>query len=486
MQALREKEEELQRQAEEIERKRLEEEKRLRDEKFKAQQEAYARAQAESQRAQQEEQLRAQQEAQMRAQQEAQMRAQQEEQLRAQQEAQLRAQQEEQLRAQQEAQLRAQQEEQLRAQQEAQLRAQQEELRRQQQEAQYTAQQEEIRRQQEELRRQQQEIASGVGFGAGFGAGFSGSMADDMGGFGTTGAGVNSIHQDSNFGSGARINEGEEPTSYTGRVLQVPHDYKKVVAIIGTNKIGTSFMANSVGTLLALKGVKVSILDMTRNRGLYWYYSDDTYKRTDVIASCMSNLSNGVANPVQVGKVKNLSLYTTIPKGREDNRKGYKHRTVIETAKRNCNLLIIDCDFTTPFEYLELADDIYIVQDLDLVKCRETVEYLRILKDRRIDWDKLRLIINNSLRCRVTPKRIRRDALTLYVDPNLTFNDEIEEIRKFVEIPMDPLNYATYIEGMEHGKLEYEKYTESLKSSLETLSKMVYGIPSRRKGLFGG
>ena len=51
---------------------------------------------------------------------------------------------------------------------------------------------------------------------------------------------------------------------------------------------------------------------------------------------------------------------------------------------------------------------------------------------------------------------------------------------------MDPLNYATYIEGMEHGKLEYEKYTESLKSSLETLSKMVYGVPSRRKGLFGG
>ena len=546
LQALKAREEELKRQEEEL-LKKQEEEKRLREEKFKAQQEAYAKSQqeelikkqqqealakaqqeaaiqaqqeaafkaqqeaqikaqqeamraqqqasfAQSQqeaaikaqqeaafKAQQEAQLKAQEEARIKAEQEAAFKAQQEAQLKAQEEARIKAEQEAKLKAQEEAKLKAEQEAKMRAEQEAKLKAQQEELKRQQQEAAFNAQQEALRRQQEELRRQQEELARSINTGVGVGAAsaIAGGVAAGMA---ASGFGANSMST-SNIGSDT---EEESPIAYTGRVLQVPPDYKKVVAIVGTNKIGTSFIVNSVGTLLSLKGVKVSILDMTKNRGLFWYYDDDTYKKSDVVATCMSNLSNGVANPVQIGKTKNLNLYTTIPMGREDNRKGYKHRTVIETAKRNCNLVLIDCDFTTPFEYLEFADEIFIVQDLDIVKSRETVEYLRLLRDRRIEWDKLRLIFNNTVRCKVTSKRMRKDVLTLYRDPSASFNDELDEIRKFVELPLDPLNYATYIEGMEHGRLEYEKYTEPLKSALETLSKMVYGVPSRRRGIFGG
>ena len=43
----------------------------------------------------------------------------------------------------------------------------------------------------------------------------------------------------------------------------------------------------------------------------------------DSVSSCMLNLSNGIPTPIQVGKYKNLSLYTTIPGGKEENRKGY-------------------------------------------------------------------------------------------------------------------------------------------------------------------
>ena len=299
--------------------------------------------------------------------------------------------------------------------------------------------------------------------------------------------GVDSYSQYSNPSSNynsyasAPVSEGDYDLKYTGPILEVPSDYKKVVAFVGTSKVGTSFLANTVATLLAMKGVKTSILDMTKNRGLYWFYSDEMYKRLDQVSTCMTDLSNGNATPIQVGKSRNLSLYTTIPKGREDNRKGYRHRAIIDTAKRNCNLLIIDCDFTTPIEYLEQAQEIYLVQDLDLVKCGETVEFLREMKQKHFDWSKFRLLINNFVKCNITPKRIRKEALTIYNDPNYTYNEDIEEIKKFLVIPMDPANYANYIDAMDRGKIAYEKFTDSLKGALEDLSTMVYGVPSKRK-----
>jgi len=437
---------------------------------LRAQQEAQLKAQQEAQlRAQQEAQLRAQQEAQLRAQQEAQLKAQQEAQLRAQQEAQLRAQQEAQLKAQKEAQLKAQQEAQLRAQQEAQLRAQQEAQLKAQQEARIRAEQERIKAEQEALQKQREALQRE-------------QQANQ----------INNPYMMQNTVSSYQ-NQAYQTESYeTEKVasnvtpIVVPADYKKVVAFIGTNKVGTSFIVNSIATLMAQKGVKTSILDMTKTRGMYWFYSDAAYKKSDIVATCMSGLSNGVANPISVGKYKNLNLYTTIPGGKEDNRKGYRHRNIIETARKNCNLLIIDCDFTTPYEYLEQASEIYIVQDLDLIKAQETIEFFRELKAKKMDWGKLRAVMNNCVKCKVTSKKILKNALTYYNDPTMTFTEEFEEIKKFVEVPLDIQNYSNYIEGMQDGKLNYEKYTPEFKDSMERLSTMVYGaVGAKRRGFFG-
>ena len=414
-----------------------------------------------SQEAQQEAQLRAQQEAQLKAQQEAQLRAQQEAQLKAQQEAQLRAQQEAQLRAQQEAQLRAQQEAQLRAQQEAQLKAQQEAQLRVQQEAQLKAQQEaQLKAQQEAQLKAQQDS------------------------YVTPNYSSNEIYTPESTGhSEEYISNTYEPIAQVPQFF-VPADYKKVVAFVGTNKVGTSFIVNMVASLMAMKGVKTSILDMTKNRGMYWFYNETAYKKSNIVATCMSNLSNGMPNPIQIGKYKNLDLYTTVPGGNEDNRKAYRHRNMIETAKRNCNLLIIDCDFTTPYEYLEQASEIYIVQDLDLIKVQETKEFLRELKTRKTDWSKLRVVINNNVKCKITSKKIIKNALTYYTDSSMTFTEEFDEIKKYVEIPMEIENYSTYLESMENGKINYDKFTPALKKAIDDLSIMVYGMVPKKKGFF--
>ena len=209
-------------------------------------------------------------------------------------------------------------------------------------------------------------------------------------------------------------------------------------------------------------------------------------KKKSVVSSCMSNLTNGTATPIQIGKYKNLNLYTTIPGGKEDNRKSYKHRTVIETAKKGCNLLIIDCDFSTPYDYLEAASEIYVVQDLDLIKANETLEYFRELKTRKLDWSKLRLVVNNCVKSKVTPKKIK-NALTYYIDPGMTFTEEFEEIKKFVEIPLEPANYSNYIDGMEDGKLNLDKFTTEFRTSMDKLSIMAYGLTpgAKKKGFFG-
>ncbi len=534
LELMRQREEEIRRQEELLVKqqeellKQQEEEKRLRDEKFRVQQEAYMKAQQEEAlkkqqeemlRAQQEELLRAQQEQILKVQQEEAMKAQQEEVLKAQQEEALKAQQEEMLRAQQEEMLKrqqeeilrqqqeealkrqqeeafkTQQEEMLKAQQEEMLKRQQDEILRQQQEDQIKAQQEaarkqqeealrkqqeeqiraqqdafqrqqqELLRQQEELRRQREELNKQ--YSAPYGGGISNTS-------------TSSYDSSSN-------NSDDDYVDTVGPVMQVPNDYKKVVAFVGTNKVGTTFMANCVGTLLATKGVKTSILDMTKNRGLFWFYEEDTKRRLDDVAVCMSNLSSGVSNPVQIGRSRNLTLYTTIPKGKEDNRKGYRHRNVVDTAKRSCNLLIIDCDFTTPVEYFEQAQEIYVVQDYDLIKVVETKEFFRELKARRTDWTKLRVIFNNTIpSMKITSKRIINDALTFYQDTSETYTEEFDKIKRYIEFPMEQQNYINYIESIGRGRLDISKFTPSFVQSLETLSTMVYGIPSghKKRGLF--
>ena len=539
-------EEQLKAQQEELIRKQQEELlRKQQEEQLKAQQEAQAKAQQEALiKKQQEELIKKQQEEQLKAQKEAQAKAQQEELLRKQQEAILAAQQEAKVKAEQEALLKKQQEEQLKAQQEAKAKAEQEALLKKQQEEMLRKQQEELLRQQEErinaekaakqrqqeeaerlrleaenlrkqqeaqqeaikreallkeqqeaLRRQQEEInrqreLANLQFNN-VSAGVAAGVAS---GVGTATYGAYNANQSNYENSNSIMHQTAASIDndiVTNRIIpqSVPSDYKKVVAFVGPRKVGTSFIANCVATLMSMQGVKTSILDMTRSRGLYWCYFNDVDSERDIVATCMSNLSAGNATPVQVGKTKNLTLYTTIPKGREDNRKGYRHRTVLDTVRRNCNLLILDCDFTTPSEYFEQAQEIYFVQDLDLSKVSESQEFLKGLQDMRTDWNKLRLIINSTVKSTVTAKNIRKEALTYYQDPGSTYSYDIEEMTLCAEIPLEIQNYTNYINAMDSCKIAYEKFTPAFQNAIEELSKLVYGITSntgsKRRGLFG-
>ncbi len=453
-------------------------------------QEDIIRAQQEAMfKAQQEAMFKAQQEAMLKAQREAEAEKSQEDIIRAQQEAMLKAQQEAMQKAQQEAEAEKSQEDIIRAQQEAMLKAQQEAMQKAQQEAMqestpedpFLQKQEEMRHQEEERIRQQQELLQKQKEQL---KAQQEALKNDL----ASSSGASSYSYDYNDRQEAPSVPTNTDTKESNSFSAVPiqRNVKKVIALVGTNKVGTSFMANVLGTVLASKGVRTAILDITKTRGLYWFYGDETLKRKDVVSSCMSNLSNGIASPVHVGKSKNLDLYTTIPGGSEDNRKTYKHRSILDTAKRSCDILIIDCDFSTPYEYFEQAQEVYVVQDLDLLKVQETISFFRELKSNQIDWSKLKLVMNNcGLKSKINAKTIIKGALKYYNDPNMTYTEDFEEIKQYVEFEMDPANYANYLDSMENGNLNIDKFTPSFKKSLNDLVGMVYGIQPKRKGLFG-
>ena len=283
-------------------------------------------------------------------------------------------------------------------------------------------------------------------------------------------------------------NADDEPleNNFNTATFQLPSDYKKVIAIVGTNKVGTTFVANAIANNASEKGIKTALLDMTRTRGLYYLYNKSDPKKIQIATECMKNLNDGKSVPIPVDKNKNLFVYTSLP-GVSENRKTFRHKTAIDAAKKSCNLLIIDCDFTTPLEYFEQAAEIYIVQDMDLIKLQETTAFLREFKNRNIEWSKLNVIINKYVKSSFTPKKIVEVGLAYYNDPQMTYTEEFEVIKSYITVPFTIEDYVRYTEDIAKDKIVYKNYSEELRNAIEQICKKIYpanNVSSKKKGLF--
>ena len=262
-------------------------------------------------------------------------------------------------------------------------------------------------------------------------------------------------------------------------------DYKKMVIFVGANKSGTTFLVNAVAHILAESKINVGVLDMTKDKSLYYIYNQDDRGLRQIASECMHKLSEGIDSYIPAKK--NLKIYTTVP-GITDSRKIFRNRTIIDSVKGFNDLVIIDADFSTPLEYYEKADEIYIVQDLDIVRVQETTLFLRELKNRSINTNKIRIIINKYVKSLLTPKRLI-EGLSYYNDPQMSFTDELldNKVPYFV-VPMNMENYANYIDGMYKNNLDYRKYTQDFLNSIGEISKCVFkrgGTVTKKRGFFG-
>ena len=263
-------------------------------------------------------------------------------------------------------------------------------------------------------------------------------------------------------------------------------DYKKMVIFVGANKSGTTFMVNAVAHNLADNKVSVGVLDMTRDKSLYYIYNQDDRELRQIATECMQKLSQGVDSYIPAEK--NLKIYTTVPGPSADSRRIFKNRAIIDTVREFNNVVIVDADFSTSLEYYEKADEIYIVQDLDIMKMQETTLFLRELKNRSINMGKIKVIINKYVKSLLTPKKLIQ-GLSYYNDPQMSFTDELLEskVLSFV-VPFNVENYSRYIDGMYKNSLDYKKYTLDFLSAVAEVSESVFrrsDTTPKRRGFFG-
>ena len=261
-------------------------------------------------------------------------------------------------------------------------------------------------------------------------------------------------------------------------------DFKKMVLFVGSNKSGTTFTVNAVAHALAAQKITVGMLDMTRDKSMYYIYNQDDRDLRNIASECMQKLSEGIDSYIPVKR--NLKVYTSVSSS--DSRKAYRNRTVIDTVREANNLVIVDADFSTPFEYFEKANEIYIVQDLDIMKIQETTLFLRELKNKSIDMNKIRIVINKYVKTMLTPKKLI-EGLSYYNDAQMSFIDELlsNKVPYFI-IPFAVENYVKYIEGMLKNELDYKKYTPEFTEAINALANSVFRTgsePKKRRGIFG-
>ena len=276
------------------------------------------------------------------------------------------------------------------------------------------------------------------------------------------------------------------PTAATYESVQVvAQDYKKMVVFVGANKAGTTFMTNAVANQLATKKVVTSILDMTKDKGMYYIYNQgDKYLRKTA-GECMQSLSNG--EDVYLPISKYLKVYTTIPGSMADTRRSYKHKSIIEVVKNNSNITIVDADFTTPIDYFEQASEIYIIQDMDILKMQETTSFLREMKNRNMDMKKIKIIINKYVKSMLTPKKII-EGISYYKDPEMTFTDVLLGNKvMYSVVPYSLSNYTKYVEALCKENMNFKGYTADFLEVIDEISMQVYpknGLAKKKGGLF--
>ncbi len=254
-------------------------------------------------------------------------------------------------------------------------------------------------------------------------------------------------------------------------VYEVPTDYKKVVCFIGAPKCGTTFCINAIATSLARSKIKTAIVDMTRKRDSYTIYTYDNEGKRAIAAESLKYASNGFNEPLIYEK---LSVYTAMP---GEDRKIYNASRVIETVMQNNNVVLIDADFTTPTDYFRLCQEVYVVQDMDILNINQITLFLRELKNRGVPMSKIRVIINKHVKCALTAKDIL-DGIATYTSYDLKMYDELfisGNIPYFI-LPFNEENYRKYIEMVFKYSNLFSTFTEEFKISLNKLINSIYPI----------
>lgn len=253
---------------------------------------------------------------------------------------------------------------------------------------------------------------------------------------------------------------------------------KKVITFVGTSKNGTSFIVNSVAEYLSKLGVNVALLDATKNKNAYYIYTKNEENLRKTAANCFQNLILGNAYGVQTNP--NLTVYTGLPMEKEQIK---NYGPILETLVKNHTCVLIDCDYDTPIGYFENAQEIYLVQSMDILTIQPLTAFLRELKSKNVlDESKIRIVINKYLRLKGVASKNIIGGMAFYNDPEMSFMTELFDRNnvQYTEVPFNEEVYVKYLSGIAECDISSNNYPKEFKNVLNNLSSKVYQLAPRQ------
>ncbi len=249
---------------------------------------------------------------------------------------------------------------------------------------------------------------------------------------------------------------------------------KKFVAFVGTSKNGTSFLVNNIAEILSQKGINTAILDLTKNKNAYYIYTENEENLRKIAYSCIENLKQGNATGIEVHK--NLTVYTTLP-GEEEQLTDYN--SILQTLMKNYSLVILDCDFETDYNYFNEAQELYLVQSLDVLTIQPLTAFLRDLKAKNVlRPEKIRVVLNKLVKLRNISEKTIIGGMAYYNDPAMSFMTELfnKDNVQYTVVPFEEQAYSKYLEGLINCKITLNDYSKNFMLALNKLGDMVYPL----------
>ena len=251
---------------------------------------------------------------------------------------------------------------------------------------------------------------------------------------------------------------------------------KKVACFIGTTKNGTSFIVNNLAEITSNMGINTAILDTTKNRNSYYIYTKNEEELRKIAMNSVNNLVQGTANGIQVNK--NLTVYTSLP----DETEGIENAgTILQTLLRKHSLVLIDCDFKTPIEYFNKAQEIYLVQSFDILTIQPLTAFLRDLKSKNVlSEKKLKIVLNKAIKLRGVNDKTIIGGMAYYNDPAMSFMTELfdKNAIKYITVPFSEEVYTKYMENVINCEVSVKGYPKNMVQVLNALANIVYPLVS--------
>ena len=254
---------------------------------------------------------------------------------------------------------------------------------------------------------------------------------------------------------------------------------KNIAAFVGAHGNGTSFIVNNLAQLLSEQGIKVAILDLTKNKNAYYIYTENEERLRGIAYSCFEKLKSGISDGIKVNK--NLTVYTSLPNSDSELE---NKESAIKTLLNEFSLILLDCDLETDLEYFEIAQEIYLVQTLDVLTIQPLTSFMKKLKmNNKLNEEKLRVLINKDIKVNKLNEKILISAMSVYNSPDTTYQLDLFNRDKigYLTIPFEERNYSKYLDELVECKLTIRGYSKSLINSFNKLAKIVYPMNNKKR-----